>query len=206
MRKGVSLALLFGLIATAIAGTRTAAAQQPAPSRPGQVDISLTYTTSHSNFVPGDSFWMQGGDVEVAYHLPARFAGVASFSGGHTGRGRRSAQPDYHGLRPALHMDASPVKAGGCDLRTGAGRHFRGIGQHVSSCWSVHHQRIQPCHSSRRRRQHWSLSALGHPRRRGTVAAHRATELDHQRAEQRQNRRRHRGPISGHSITPAPLG
>lgn len=87
MRKGVSLALLFGLIATAIAGTRTAAAQQPAPSRPGQVDISLTYTTSHSNFVPGDSFWMQGGDVEVAYHLPARFDGIASFSGGHTGPG-----------------------------------------------------------------------------------------------------------------------
>lgn len=87
MRNWFSHALLLGILGTGALSTLTGTAQQQRMPATGQADLSLTYTTSHSNFIPGDGFWMQGGDVEMAFHFPARFAAVASVSGGHTGAG-----------------------------------------------------------------------------------------------------------------------
>lgn len=87
MRIGMRHALLFGIMAAGVIGTLAVQAQQTHLPAAGETELSLTYTASHSNFVPGDNFWMQGGDVELVMHVPAGFAGVASISGGHAGPG-----------------------------------------------------------------------------------------------------------------------
>jgi len=87
MRKGMIHAILLGMMGAGTIGTLTAQVQQPRQPAAGQVDLSLTFTASHSNFIPGDNFWMEGGDVEAVLHVPAGFAAVASISGGHAGAG-----------------------------------------------------------------------------------------------------------------------
>jgi hypothetical protein len=60
-----------------------ARAQQHLPV--GQLDLGITYAAGHANFVPGNTFWMQGGSIELAGHVTHGFAAVADITGLHAG-------------------------------------------------------------------------------------------------------------------------
>ena len=94
-----------------IAGT---AAAQSAP-----IDLAVTYDALHTNHITAQSFWMQGGAVELGARLYGgwvwRRAWRACMRAQHNHR--RAAEPGDGGLRSALHVrDAQPAL---CDLRRG---------------------------------------------------------------------------------------
>jgi hypothetical protein len=50
---------------------------------PAAFEVAVTYSTMHSNVVPGEYFWMQGGSGQVYGHLWRGFGGVADVGGLH---------------------------------------------------------------------------------------------------------------------------
>lgn len=79
MRQSIVRLLLVVLALPAVLSAR---AEQPLPL--GQLDLGVTYAASHANFVPGSTFWSQGGGLEVVGHVPYGLAVVADFAGLHT--------------------------------------------------------------------------------------------------------------------------
>jgi hypothetical protein len=88
MRQSI---VCFLLIAVALPLTLAARAEQ----RPlvGQLDFGITYAADHANYVPGSTFWMQGGSLELVGHAPYGFAVVADITGLHGGSTGPSTVP-----------------------------------------------------------------------------------------------------------------
>jgi hypothetical protein len=59
----------------------------------GQLDVGVTYAAGHANFVPGTTFWMQGGSIEVAGYVGHGLAAVADITGLHEGSSGTSGVP-----------------------------------------------------------------------------------------------------------------
>jgi outer membrane immunogenic protein len=51
----------------------------------GELSVAVTYNASRANLTTGNSFWMQGGSVELAGQFGYGFSMVASVSGLHAG-------------------------------------------------------------------------------------------------------------------------
>ena len=80
MRRGVlSMAVLL------IAGV---AAAQNAP-----IDLAVTYDTLHTNHITAQSFWMQGGAVELGARMYRGLGIAARVEGDHAGSNSTSAEP-----------------------------------------------------------------------------------------------------------------
>jgi hypothetical protein len=142
MRMSNSPRLLLIILGTSLMTAFAASAQPPRTPPPGQLDVALTYSTSHSNFVPGSDFWLQGGDLEFAFHLPARFSGVASLSGGHTGPGTGGVPlsvinelygPRYTWTFPGKTHDVSIFGQGLVGITEGFGSTFPASGAATTS-------------------------------------------------------------------------
>ncbi len=58
------------LVVVALPAVLSARAEQPLPL--GQLDLGVTYAASHANFVPGTTFWLQGGGLEARRPRPLR--------------------------------------------------------------------------------------------------------------------------------------
>jgi hypothetical protein len=50
---------------------------------PAAFEVAVTYNTMHSNVVPGEYFWMQGGSGQVYGHIWRGLGGVADVTGLH---------------------------------------------------------------------------------------------------------------------------
>jgi hypothetical protein len=68
-------------------------AQAQQRSLVGQVDFGITYAAGYSNYVPTTTFWMQGGSIELAGHIPHGLAVVADITGLHEGGSGSSGVP-----------------------------------------------------------------------------------------------------------------
>jgi outer membrane immunogenic protein len=68
-------------------------AQAQQRSMVGQVDFGITYAAGYSNYVPTTTFWMQGGSIELAGHIPHGLAVVADITGLHEGGSGSSGVP-----------------------------------------------------------------------------------------------------------------
>jgi len=51
----------------------------------GELAVAATYDASRANLTPGNTFWMQGGSIEVSGQFKYGFSAVASVSGLHNG-------------------------------------------------------------------------------------------------------------------------
>jgi hypothetical protein len=67
------------------AASSAAMAQQSMLSK-GRVDVAITYEANRSNIVPGASFWLQGGAVQLDAEIAKGFGVAADFSGLHASR------------------------------------------------------------------------------------------------------------------------
>lgn len=78
-----------------IAATLPVALAARAEQRPlvGQLDLGITYAAGHANYVPGSTFWTQGGSVELVGHVSHGFAAVADITGLHGGSSSSSTAP-----------------------------------------------------------------------------------------------------------------
>lgn len=59
----------------------------------GQLDLGVTYAAGHANYVPGTTFWMQGGSIELVGHVPYGFAAVADVTALHAAASSASTVP-----------------------------------------------------------------------------------------------------------------
>ena len=87
MRRWIIYLFLLGVIGAPLFAGQAAQAQAQQHSSSARLELVLTYTASRANFVPGTSFWMQGGDAEVAGRIGHGFSAVGSFAGMHAGPG-----------------------------------------------------------------------------------------------------------------------
>jgi len=85
MRIHLSCVLLLGAIVTTalMAQTATLAGQVPADSL-GHIEVAVNYTAMRANVITSDSFWMQGGSVQVHGQFWRGLGVVADIAGQHT--------------------------------------------------------------------------------------------------------------------------
>ncbi len=88
MRRAISTMLLLGAIAAA------ATAQKPKPAVPERnLELSFTYDATLADAITKQSFWMQGGSVQVHGQFYRNWGVVADITGLHTGNMHSSGIP-----------------------------------------------------------------------------------------------------------------
>jgi hypothetical protein len=69
-----------------MAAASSAAIAQQSMLPKGRVDVAITYEANRSNLVPGASFWLQGGAVQLDAEIIKGFGIAADFSGLHSSK------------------------------------------------------------------------------------------------------------------------
>jgi hypothetical protein len=89
MPKTISTMLLLGAMTVAVA-----AAQKPKQATPdGRLELSFTYDATLADAITKQSFWMQGGSVELHGQFYKGWGVVADITGLHTGNMHSSGVP-----------------------------------------------------------------------------------------------------------------
>jgi hypothetical protein len=77
--------LLAALLVTSVAGAQNL--------RSAPIDIAVTYDALHTNHITAQSFWMQGGAVELGAQMHRGLGIAARVEGDHAGRNSTTAEP-----------------------------------------------------------------------------------------------------------------
>jgi hypothetical protein len=80
--------MLMGMLATGAAAQAVPDAVQSAP-----IDIAVTYDALHTNHITAQSFWMQGGAVELGARLYRGLGMAARVEGLHAGASSANGEP-----------------------------------------------------------------------------------------------------------------
>jgi hypothetical protein len=85
MRKYLSCVLLLGAImATALTAQTTPLARQVPADSLGHLEVAVNYNAMRANVITGDTFWIQGGSVQVHGQFWRGLGVVADVAGQHT--------------------------------------------------------------------------------------------------------------------------
>ena len=77
----------FAIVLLIGAALATSLAAQTAPVAPqSRLDIAITWNTIQANLITGDTFWTQGGSLQLHGRFWRGFGAVADVSGFHTGQ------------------------------------------------------------------------------------------------------------------------
>jgi hypothetical protein len=85
MRKYLSCVLLLGATLTTLLTAQTAPVADHLPADPtGRLEVAVTYNAVRANVITNDSFWMQGGSVQIHGQFWRGLGVVADITGQHT--------------------------------------------------------------------------------------------------------------------------
>src|SRR5258708_7851741 len=85
MRKYRSCVLLLGATLTALLEAQTTPVAGQVPADPtGRLEVAVTYNAMRANVITSDSFWMQGGSVQIHGQFWRGLGVVADIGAQHT--------------------------------------------------------------------------------------------------------------------------